>query len=230
MLNSEQQSDEVSDREFERDSRDLDRLGRRRLCGKRYAEVHAASNARDVLERLSGFSRDWIFRGQKDARWGLKTSIERCAAEGFLNAQESRAFQTFKDRAPAHIHDSEWPKSELARLALMQHFGGPTRLLDWTEDPDVAALFAVAEADRKTASAVWAIHSAAIKKESERLLSSDSEGFDDDEKFITTFFRATWPPVIMRVNTRQPSRRQQEQKGLFFLRMQLTGSIVSKRA
>ena len=163
MSNSEQQSDEVSDREFERDCRDLDGLDRRRLGGKRYAEVYAASNAGEVLGRLSGFTRDWIFRGRKDARWGLKTSIERCAAKGFLNAQESRAFQAFTDRAPTYIQRCEWPKSDLARLALMQHFGGPTRLLDWTEDPDVAALFAVADADRKTASAVWAIQSAAMQ-------------------------------------------------------------------
>ena len=102
-------------------------------------------------------------------------------------------FRHLKDRAPAHIHDSEWPKSELARLALMQHFGGPTRLLDWTEDPDVAALFAVADADRKTASAVWAIHSAAIKKESERLLSWSPKALTTMRSSSPHFFHRLGP-------------------------------------
>ena len=200
---------------FERDCRILGRLHRRRLTGKRYAEVYPARNASEVVERLSRFSSDWIFRGQKDKRWGLKPSIERCAAPGFWNAQESRAYQAFRDRAPAYVRGAKCPDSNLAWLAFMQHFGGPTRLLDWTQDSDVAVLFAVADADRKTTSAVWAMHYSAILQESERLLSLDSGNVDDDNKFLTTFFRATWPPVVMCVNTCQPCDRQKEQKGLF---------------
>lgn len=217
MLNNERRSDEVLDLEFEEQCRKLDQLDRRRLKGKSYADVIPALNARDVVERLSHFDGDWIFRGQKDVRWGLKPSIERCASKGFLHKQEGTAYRDFRDRALAYRR--ELPalpnNSHLAWLATMQHYGGPTRLLDWTEDPNVAAFFAVADADRKTASAVWAINHTAITKEAERLMSVAPRTSRDDPRFWDTFFGAAWPPVVMHVNTARPSKRQKKQKGLF---------------
>lgn len=49
-------------------------------------------------------------------------------------------------------------------VALAQHHGIPTRLLDWTENPWKAAYFAANdEADRKTGNiAIWAIHRATL--------------------------------------------------------------------
>ena len=216
MLNDEQRSGEVLDQEFEEQRRRLDQLDRRRLKGKRYANVIPALNARDVVGQLSHFDGDWIFRGQKDVSWGLEPSIERCASKGFWNPKESKAYQEFRDRALAYKRDlPKLPNSDLAWLATMQHYGGPTRLLDWTEDPNVAAFFAVFDADRRTASAVWAINHTAITKESERLLSLAHRASDDNQHFGSTFFRATWPPVVMHVNTSWPSKRQKKQKGLF---------------
>ena len=218
MLNNEQGRDEVSDPEFAEHLTKLDELEDHRLDGETYANVTPALNAGDVVKRLSHFNSDWVFRGQRDARWGLTPPIERCAQKGFWSPQESKAYDEFRRRAPAYIDKSKCPASTLGWLATMQHYGGPTRLLDWTEDPYVASLFAVAEADRETDSAVWAINHTAVTKESRRLLSRESHPpatFDSDETFKVTFFRETWPPVIMHVNTTQPSERQKEQKGLF---------------
>ena len=217
MLGNERRSDEVSDLEFEVESRKLDRLDGQPLLDTQYAyaDVINARNAADVVQQLAHFNGDWIFRGQKDATWGLEPSIERLASRGFWNRQEQTALEEFRERATNYSDQFTLPDNNLAWLAMMQHYGGPTRLLDWTKDADVAALFAVADADRKTASAVWAINHTAITSESERLLSSGRRTFEDDEVFRNTFFRATWPLVVMHVDTCQPCNRQQEQKGLF---------------
>ena len=95
-----------------------------------FAELHA---------RLSSYGEDWIFRGHADARWELKPKAGR---PPFLG-REGTLFESWKLRAiehlPAHIvSDWDW-------LAIAQHHGLATRLLDWTTNPLNAAYFAVRE-------------------------------------------------------------------------------------
>src|SRR2546422_6373760 len=49
------------------------------------------------------------------------------------------------------------PKNEWDWLAIAQHHGLPTRLLDWTYNPLVAAYFAVEEEVAETDSAIYAM-------------------------------------------------------------------------
>ena len=81
----------------------------------------------------------WIFRGLGDPDFPLLPSIGRKTL--YRESEERALFSIFQKRASEFSDTGGW--EALDHLAVAQHHGLPTRLLDWTTNPLVAAFFAV---------------------------------------------------------------------------------------
>lgn len=82
----------------------------------------------------------WVFRGVSKWDYELLPKVGRPEIE---TKNEKRIFEFFVREAVAH--QPSLPTSEWELLAIAQHYGLPTRLLDWTENALVAAFFACIE-------------------------------------------------------------------------------------
>jgi hypothetical protein len=91
-------------------------------------------------EGMGRFRSNFAFRGMQNAGFNLSTSLVRLGGE--YERHEDDLLRNFRKYAhhKAAMGDSIWNW-----LALAQHHGLPTRMLDWTYSPFVAMHFATAD-------------------------------------------------------------------------------------
>src|SRR5579863_6165910 len=108
------------------------------------------------------YQEGWIFRGHKKESYPLQPSIERDYPYCDWAEIEYRILREFQSKARLHMDPAQLPptspKYKLSWLAIMQHYGAPTRLLDFTYSPYVALYFALRNRKDESAYAeVWGI-------------------------------------------------------------------------
>lgn len=122
----------------------------------------------DYLEQIKRLRKEWKFNTQ-DELWFRGESCQFPKTRllpkvyrpdhptDFLLDNESRILKDFERNAP-HLADIDWPDRFEAYMQ-MQHHGGPTRLLDWSEGALTALHFAVkrAKPDDKRPRFIYAI-------------------------------------------------------------------------
>src|ERR1035438_6822339 len=87
---------------------------------------------------------NWAFRGERDERWPLYSSLSRYLQNFGVDQrawadQEKRILRVFKRTAHVFLQQPPETDDDFQWLALMQPRGAPTRLIDFTWSPYVAA-------------------------------------------------------------------------------------------
>jgi len=200
-------------------------LVRKGIMGWKETQIKDWSHLVEILslldcDRPSEVSR--LFRGQSDSTWQLVDSLSRLVTLDASSDQtvdvERTAFDKFFSQAHLFLDPSTLPepRSLLAWWAIMQHYGCPTRLLDWTVSPYVATYFAVVE-NWDYDGAVWSFDPCAVMD------ASVSPAFDEIRKTITSkdtrnlFWGEQKSEYVFPFNSRKHHIRSATQQGGFTL-------------
>ena len=104
-------------------------------------------------EQLQRYRSAYVYRGLEDKSYELTTTLNRLG-ESHLEKHLLRNFRKYAQKQLKSEYTSIWNW-----LALAQHHGLPTRLLDWTYSPYVALHFATANFDRYHKDGIiWAVN------------------------------------------------------------------------
>ncbi|GAB4091101.1 FRG domain-containing protein [Flaviaesturariibacter terrae] len=169
----------------------------------------------DLRQFLDELSENWVFRGQADTRWELQNAIERTDFVQLHQSVEREFVAEFQRGARNYLSRDQTPEHLIEWLALMQHHGAPTRLLDFTRSPFIAAYFAYEICDLFSGDhiAIWAININYLKIRALEELSrhypadlTDKPGFIHEQLFERVFnenrARLVFPVEPFRMNRR----------------------------
>jgi len=121
-------------------------------------------SVQDLLVKLEtdndGYNGSVWYRGQSNKEWPLLPGYLRLDQP----PSESTLIKQFKQSAAMLVQNT--PVQSFDWLFLMQHYGVPTRLLDWSESPLVALYFSVEEggADQGQDAALWSLRPSELNK------------------------------------------------------------------
>jgi hypothetical protein len=200
---------------------------------QKYVVTEQARSWDDFLRWVNKLN-GWCFRGQREAAWPLTTSLDRSVFRQLrdghyhLHREPEERELLFRFQQQAHQYLPRIPASEdwCSWFALMQHYGVPTRFVDWTISPYVGMYFALREEPlmRAKRSALWAIDMTWLKeKGTALLLPKIRDLIPDDAKgqaeYVNKIFWTAKTGTILPVNPLQNNERMVAQQGFFLYKL-----------
>lgn len=177
----------------------------------------------DYKQFINTLSDSWAYRGHANAEWGLENAIERTDFIHLHKSIELEFVAEFQRGARNYLSRDQIPGHLIEWLALMQHHGAPTRLLDFSKSPFIAAYFAFEQAHlvpgRKVA--IWGINIDFLRQ---RALSELKNYFGEEleqtkglinENIFETIFHRNDTSLIFPVEPFRMNRRYSLQQSTF---------------
>jgi FRG domain len=135
------------------------------------------------------------------------------ALEDFITTEFKRKAKNYLSRHPKDENTLEW-------LALMRHYGAPTRLLDWSRSPFVATFFAAADARPPGALAVWCLDLLALQTRAKYLLGPPGTAADlqyFEVGYEQNISQRDRPALVIQIEPHDMNERLVVQQGLFLV-------------
>jgi len=191
------------------------------------------SDVEELFEELMRLTSSEVLmacRGQPDATDSLRSSLDRILHRKLIGKdyasclrEEQILLENFVGRARELLGIIEWrclesvaTRNRLEAFAVLQHYGAPTRLLDWTRSPWVALYFAAVN-DLDKDGAVWLFEQRAFEKEVGNSWTKHGlkQRPDRTVNLNDTAFETNGPPWISGLHYLFPFQRMEVQQGFF---------------
>ncbi len=169
----------------------------------------------------------WLCRGQPKRYGVLVPSIDREGRQNLSRHEkltlERRSIDLFRNTAKFFSHPGEYGAlhDDIIALMVLRHYGVPTRLLDWSMSPYVAAYFSVCN-NASEDGEIWAFdHDLYAEKGKQQWRDNpettiDGSGSDDKFDAKLTAFTLNEPPDTFNCGFYRPGfPRQEAQDGLY---------------
>lgn len=187
----------------------------------------------ELGKQQSGKAEEWAFRGVADAvdYTSLNTTLDEVAGDFDIKGEATARLEVdllLEFMRRYHLYAMENPPSRgdtLEWLALMRHYGAPSRLLDFTFSFLVAAFFALERKAKnpKGQPTIWAVNRTWLSRTVPAIVAKNKQlkkpfrqylKYRDGNGFREVFFKGR-PEIVYPVNPFRLNQRLTVQQGLF---------------